>query len=241
MKQFNKISKHNLNMEDANRILEQAFKAAQAEPNTIPLDVLAANGLFQKRRHTVRMVFIVSAITIFLLLAVLFVSQIPSSFTIKNKMEEDAYNPVYQVDVDSFMLVDKVSASIDGRHIPVYETESHVYSVEPPINGKMEITVTLLNQKSAAQYIDVTMVDKDNPVAESCHREGSLIYLYLSDELSGVDFDHIQTTTLDGKNVEPISVDPSSGCVTFSHLEETVNVYVPDHAGNRLQLILSIS
>ena len=48
MKQFNKISKHNLNMEDANRILEQAFKAAQAEPNTIPLDVLAANGLFQK-------------------------------------------------------------------------------------------------------------------------------------------------------------------------------------------------
>ena len=49
MKQFNKISKYNLNMEDANRILEQAFKAAQAEPNTIPLDVLAANGLFQKK------------------------------------------------------------------------------------------------------------------------------------------------------------------------------------------------
>ncbi len=87
MKQFNKISKYNLNMEDANRILEQAFKAAQAEPNTIPLDVLAANGLFQKKRHTVRNIFIVTAITIFLLLAVLYVSRIPSSFTIKNKAE----------------------------------------------------------------------------------------------------------------------------------------------------------
>ena len=147
MKQFNKISKYNLNMEEnnndkkANRILEQAFKAAQAEPNTIPLDVLAANGLFQKKRHTVRNIFIVTAITIFLLLAVLYVSRIPSSFTIKNKAEEDEYNPVYQVNVDSFMLVDRVSVSIDGRHIPVYETESHVYSVEPPVNGQMEMVL----------------------------------------------------------------------------------------------------
>ena len=241
MKFFNKLSAPELDMDAANTILEQVFEAADTDPNTIPLDVLAANGLYRRKRHILQNILFVGAIVLVLLLAFLYVLSIPSSFTVQNQMAEDEFNPVYTIDVDSFMLVNQVNVTIDGHNLPIYEEDSHVYTVEPSLNGQMEVTVTLLNGKSTTQYVDVTNVDKENPVALGCEREGSLIYLYLSDELSGIDYDSIRTATLTGEAVTPASVDPAAGCVTFSHLEETVNVYVSDFAGNELQLILSIS
>ena len=68
-----------------------------------------------------------------------------------------------------------------------------------------------------------------------------MVYLYLSDGLSGIDYDSLQAVSLTGEPVTPVSVEPQSGCVTFSNLEATINVYVSDLAGNRLQLILSLT
>ncbi len=105
----------------------------------------------------------------------------------------------------------------------------------------MEVAVTLINGQNAVESVDVTAVDRDSPVAVDCRREGSFVYLYLSDELSGIDYDSLQAVSLTGEAVTPVSVEPQTGCVTFSNLEATVNVYVSDLAGNRLQLILSLT
>lgn len=241
MKLFNKPSKPQLDIDTASRILAQALESVDAEPNTISLDELIANGLYRKKRHIFQKVILAGVIALVLVLAFLYVISIPSSFTIQNQMAEGDFNPVYRIIADSPMLVDRVNVAIDGHSIPVYEIESHVYSVEPSLNGQMEVTVTLANKNSSTQHVDVTNVDKENPVAIGCSKEGDLVFLYLSDNLSGIDYDNIKAATLTGETVEPASVDPSSGCVTFSNLTETVNVYVSDLAGNQLQLILSIS
>lgn len=241
MKLFNKSSKPQLDIDAASRILAQALKAAEAEPNTISLDELIANGLYRRKRHIFQKFIFAGVIALVLALAFLYVISIPSSFTIQNQMAEDDFNPVYKINADSPMLVDRVNVVIDGHSIPVYEIDSHVYSVEPSLNGQMEVTVTLANKNSSTQYVDVTNVDKENPIAVGCSKEGDLVFLYLSDNLSGIDYENIKAATLTGETVEPASVDPSSGCVTFSGLTETVNVYVSDLAGNQLQLILSIS
>lgn len=237
MKMFKKSSIPQLDLETASRILEHAFEANQMETNTIPLDVLVSYSNYRRERFTLQRTVLVVIMTLFLLLPLLF---IPSSFTVEQIDTDTPYNPVFRLEVDSFMLVERVSASIDGSNIPVYETDAHVYSIEPTKNGQMAVTVTLVNKQTRTEYIDVTAVDREVPVVTSCTRDDDHIYLYLSDWDSGVDFPAIQAVSLSGTAVIPDSMDPVAGCVIFTGVTESLNVFVPDLAGNKLQIVLTI-
>lgn len=237
MRLFRKSSASQLDLDIANQILEQVFEANDMELNSISLEALASYSNYRRERFTMQRTILVIIMTLFILLPLLFV---PSSFAIEDQSSQYTFNPVYRMEVNSFMLVDRVTATIDGHNVPVYEVDSHVYSIEPPINGTMEVTVTLLNHQTSTQYVDVTTVDREVPVATACNKDGDLIYLYLSDEISGVDYDKMQAFDLDGKEVVPISIDTENNCVTFKDVKDTLNVYVPDIAGNQLHLIVSI-
>lgn len=238
MKPFRKSSVPQLDFETASKILEQAFEANQMDNNSIPLEVLASYSSYRRDRFTLQRTILVMIMALFLLLPLLF---IPSTFTInEDPTPVRNYNPVYRLEVDSFMLVERINATIDGYNIPVYEVDAHIYSIEPSRNGRMEVTVTLINRQTKTQYVDVTTVDREVPVATSCTKDGNLIHLYLSDGESGVDFQGIEAIDLNGNTITPVTVDSEKGCITFSDISDTLNVYVPDLAGNRLQLILSI-
>lgn len=234
---FRKPAVSQLDLEIANQILEQVFEANNMELNSISLEALASYSSYRRERFTLQRTILVIIMALFILLPLLF---IPSSFTIVEQSGQYDFNPVYRMEVDSFMLVERITATIDGRNVPVYEVDSHVYSIEPPVNGKMEVTVTLLNRQTSTQYVDVTTVDREVPVATACNKDGDLVYLYLSDGLSGVDFDKIQAVDLDGHEIVPVSVDVETGCITFEDVDNTLNVFVPDLARNQLHLIISM-
>lgn len=235
---FHKSSIPQLSFEEASRILEKAFEANDMENNTIPLEVLASYSNYRKERFTLQRTILAVIMVLFLLLPLLF---IPASFTINvDETLARSYNPVYRLAVDSRMLVERVNATIDGYNIPVYEMDSHVYSIEPSRNGQMVVTVTLFNRQSVTRYVDVTDVDREVPSVVSCTKKDDLIYLYLADEDSGVNFDRIEALDLEGQIIEPVSVDEESGCVTYPAKSDTVNVYVEDLAGNKLQLVLTM-
>lgn len=238
MKVFQKSSAPQLSYEVANRILERAFEANEMENNSIPLEVLASYSSYRKERFTLQRTVLVIIMTLFILLPLLFV---PAAFTVNvDETIGRNFNPVYRLTVDSLMLVDRVSATIDGFNIPVYEVDSHVYSIEPSRNGEMEVTVTLINKQTVTQHVDVTGVDREVPTAVSCSKEGDELHLYLSDSGSGVDYSKIEAYGLDGNAIEPSAVNEQTGCVTLPAVSDTINVYVADLAGNKLQLILTI-
>ena len=152
MKAFRKSSVPQLDIEATGRILAQAFEASQMELNTIPPEVLASYRNYRRERFTLQRTILVIIMTLFLLLPFLFV---PSSFSVQIQSfgpetgaADTCFNPVYRLEVDSFMLVERVNATVDGHNVPVYETDSHVYSIEPHQNGKMAVTVTLVNSLS---------------------------------------------------------------------------------------------
>lgn len=237
MNMFKRSSVPQLDLETASRILEHAFEANQMETNSIPLDVLVSYSNYRRERFTLQRTVLVVVMALFLLLPLLF---IPSSFTVSRINTDTPYNPIFRLQVDSFMLVERVSASIDGHNIPVYETDAHVYSIEPSRNGQMAVTVTLVNRQTRTEYIEVTSVDREVPVVTSCSRDEDRIYLYLSDWDSGVDFPAIQAVDPNGSAVIPDFADPATGCVIFSEITDSLNVFVPDLAGNKLQLILTV-
>lgn len=238
MKTFRKSSVPQLPLEEASKILAQALAANEMEGNSIPLEVLASYSSYRRERFSLQRAILLIIMILFLLLPLWF---IPCSFTVNedSALERD-YNPVYRLEVDSFMMVSRVNATIDGYNIPVYEVDAHVYSIEPTRNGQMTITVTLLNKQTMTQYVDVNGVDREVPTAVSCTKEGDQIYLYLSDSGSGIDFSEIEAMDLQGQIIEAVSIDEEAGCIVFPANSDTMNVNVPDKAGNKLHLILTL-
>ncbi|MBD5396483.1 MAG: hypothetical protein HDR71_19955 [Lachnospiraceae bacterium] len=238
MKFFRKSSVPQLPLEEASKILAQALAANEMEDNSIPLEVLASYSSYRKERFSLKRVILLIIMILFLMLPFLFV---PCSFTVVEDPNLDRdYNPVYSLEVDSFMLVSRVNATIDGYNIPVYEVGAHVYSIEPSRNGQMTVTVTLRNRQTMTQYVDVNTVDREVPTAISCTKEGDQIHLYLSDSGAGIDFEEIEALDLQGQIIEPVSMDEEAGCIVFPATFDTINVNVPDRAGNKLHLILTM-
>lgn len=234
---FQKTPEPQLDMETAGKILEQAFAANDTEPNTTPLDVLTAYSNYRRERFTLQRSVLVVVMVLFLLLPFLF---IPPSFTLSLPPQASVSNPVYRLQVDTFMLVERITATIDGHSLPVYEVDSHVYSIEPTRNGRMEVTLTLINHQTQTQYIEVDSVDLDAPTIVSNQVRNGLVYLYLSDPGSGIHYEEILATAPDGQEVPPLSYDEETGCVIFRYPEQSLNVYIPDYAGNALHLILTV-
>ena len=174
---------------------------------------------------------------LFLLLPFLFIAP---SFKIQPDTSGFGSNPIYQVKVDSFMPVTRVTATIDGHNVPVYETDSHVYSIEPSMNGHMTVSVTLFNHQTVTHFADVENVDVEAPLVVSNNIDTDNIYLYLSDTGSGVNYEGIKAVSLSGQEILPASYDASAGYVAFAYPSETLNVYIPDNADNTLHLILTV-
>lgn len=234
---FSKKNQPQLDIEEASKILENIFSASQVEPNSIPLDVLTAYSNYRRERFSLQRTILVIIMILFLLLPFLFIAPV---FSIESTSPEDAPNPSYQIALDTFMPVQRVTANIDGHNIPVYETASHIYSIEPSMNGHMTVSITLINHQTITHSVDVKNVDTEAPLVVSNSVDSENIYLYLSDTGTGIDYAKIKAVSLSGQNFYPVSYDTASGCVAFEYPPESLNVYVPDHAGNTLQLILTV-
>lgn len=232
-----KEPKIELELDQACKILEQVFEVNHVEQNTIPLEVLAAYSDYRKERFSLQRLILVIILVLFFMLPFLF---IPSAFTITADKEASAPNPTYTLEVTSPMLVKRVNASIDGRSVPVYETDAHIYSIEPAINGQMAVTVTLMNNQETTQYINVETVDLEAPAVVSNGMDSEHIFLYVSDTGTGIDYEHVKGIDMNGKTVAPVVYDPESGCIAFQYPKDTLNVYIPDFAENTLHLILSV-
>lgn len=232
-----KATEPQLDIDAASKILENVFEISQVEPNTIPLDVLTAYSNYRKERFALQRTVLVVVMVLFLMIPFLFISP---SFTIRMASGENALNPVYEVNLDTFMPVERITATIDGRNIPVYETDTHVYTIEPALNGQMVVSITLLNNQTVTHFIDVENVDKDAPLVVSNKVDKENIYLYLSDTGTGIDYEAIKAVSISGQELRPAFYDTSAGCVAFAYGDESLNVYIPDYAGNELHLILTV-
>lgn len=237
MLRHEKAPEVSIDLDTAGKILENVFEKSQVEPNSVPLEVLTSYSSYRKERFALQRTALIVIMVLFLLLPMLFIAP---SFTLEEP--EDGYDSsqVYTVTVDNFLPIARVTASIDGHNVPVYEVDAHVYSIEPATNGRMTVTVTLFNQQTMTKYVDVGNVDADAPVLVSNDYDGETIYLNLSDADSGINFDDIKAIDSKGNTLTPIYCDESTGRVGFTYPEESMNVYISDNAGNTLQLVISL-
>lgn len=104
----------------------------------------------------------------------------------------------------------------------------------------MTIVVTLKNRQYSTLTYDVSGVDTATPVLLSNESQDGQIFLHLSDTESGVDYESIYALDLNGNTLEPAAYNEEENYVIFSYPTSSMNVYIPDKAGNTLQLVLTI-
>lgn len=237
MFKFKKTPEIVLDEEMADKILKNIFEKTNVEPNSIPLEVLTAYSSYRKERFFLQRSILVIMMVIFLMLPFLFIAP---DFSINADDDKYTSTPAYEVALNSSMPVSRVTATIDGRNVPVYEVDAHKYSIEPPVNGRMKVTVTLLNKQQTTQYIDVDNVDMDVPILISSNWDDDYLYLTLTDNQSGINFDEVKAVKSGGSNVSPVSYNESTGRIVFAYPDDSLNIYIPDNAGNALHLVINL-
>lgn len=237
LKRRNKSAGPELELETAGRMLEEIFRECEKHPNKVPLEILVSYSNYRKERYSAQKTVLTVILVLFFLLPLLF---IPPTFSLSLRENSSPGSPVYSLSVGGFLPVTRVTATVDGRNMPVYETGNALYDVEPTMNGTLTVSVTLFNHQYAVQSLEVNTVDHDPPALLDSYMEGDSIFLTLSDSGSGINYANIYMMTADGIRRMPVWIVPESGLVQFPCIGDSMNVYVSDLSGNQLHLLLTI-
>ncbi len=220
----------------ATRMLEDIFDQANVEHNTVPIEALSAYSGYKKERFKPRKTLLAIAIVLVALLPVLFVSP---DYSVSKGTSGDGNGTEYEIDVSSVLPVGYVTASMNGRKLPVYEVDSHTYMVEPEENGELEVEVSLFNDQKESQTVEVTGIDGDGPAVTGSRMKGADLVIYVSDDGSGVDYDAAYALNESGNTVEPKAVSEKKGTITFRRPQKGWEIFIPDRSGNCTHLKLA--
>ena len=217
----------------ASQMLENVFEACQRTPNTIPLKTLISYSNYRKERFSFQKILLVLILVLFCLLPLLFLY--PEVRILGNETDTP-YFPSYTISVDAPLPVQSVYAVLDGKAVLVSATGKNQYTVELKANGTLTVTAILINRQYQTRTVSVTGADVQAPTCSSSRLSEGVVYLTLSDEGSGVDYANVTAWKPDGTKLLPLSVDEAEGLVTFPCSQGSLEVYVPDLAGNTLHL-----
>lgn len=225
-----------LDEQTASAIMSNVFAACEREPSAVPLSVLASYTQYRRDRYSLQKSILIFTLVVFLLLPICFIAP---RFEVTEIGRSQTGIPTYEVNVHSILPVRLVSARLDDRPVAVYESDASIFTVEPAANGRLTITVTLINRQYDVWSIDVTGVDATAPVLEGSEVLGSTLRIFLSDEGVGVDFEKAYAVANDGSSIAVTGYSAEDGYIDFP-FDQSLNIYIPDHNGNTLQLVLTV-
>ena len=225
-----------LNIDQANAMLSQILQECSVPENTVSLEDLISLSNYRKERYPLQRGAAIVLLVILLVLPVMFIAP---DFTVKAAAGANVYN-LYTVTVENALPVSEVQASMNGSSLPVEQIDTHFYAISLKQNGTMSVTVTLRNGQLLTQEIQVNDVDETPPVVTENTSDADHLYLHLADDKSGVDYEAITAATLTGSPVDILSFDQDTGLVTLEYPDESLTVTIPDYAGNKLTLMLTV-
>ncbi len=218
-----------LDVQTANRILNNVFAACSMEPSSIPVETLEAWGNYRKPKFQMARNISYLFLMALMLLPLLFVRPI---VIVERTDVEAAKNAVYCIRVKSLMPMQTVSATLNGIPVDLEKSDSKDYAAEVQENGIFTVKAVSLNGQVTLKTYEISYLDTEKPVLADYDTKDGLLYLVVHDRFSGIDYDNIT-------GLAPVSYDEKAETIIFEMPKETVNLTIPDKAGNALTLLLS--
>lgn len=225
-----------LSEEAAQALLQNVFAACDQAPNTVPLSKLSSYSEYRREKYALQKGILLLVLVLFL--AIPFCFLLPR-FRVTDITDEGAPVPRYAITVDSRFPLRRVTAELNGHNVTVYETGDRQFAVEPAANGTLTVTVTNRNHQYETVSLEVTGVDREPPEMTGDSKTNNLLYIYLEDDGSGIDYDAAYAETMSGEVILPAKT--GEGYIAFPYPKESVSIFVPDERGNILHLVVTLA
>lgn len=220
----------------ADQILQNVFADSQTPPSSIPLEVLISYSNYRKERFAFQKLVLIFIILLFCLLPFLFIYP---DFEIVLDGNGGSYPPTYTFSLDTDFPIKSVVATLNDTPLSVTQTGTQSFSLEPSKNGVLLVSVTLWNNQTNTEIIEVDTLDTTAPVFLSSKKENQQILLYVNDAYSGIDYKNITAVDSNGKPASVSRYNELEGVVVFDYPQTSLDIYIPDFAGNTLHLVLN--
>ncbi|MCF0146054.1 MAG: hypothetical protein HUJ73_05655, partial [Eubacterium sp.] len=198
-----------LTYSQAEILLYDIITSLHMQPSEFALSALVSYGEFRARKNVLQRVILVAVLCLFALCPIIFLS--PNLTVEKIDELSKEWEPVYGIYFKSMIPPDSVYANIGSEFLTVTRDADGTYMVAPTKAGKMEVTVTTISHQSTTTTVDVTHVDYYPPVLEDYAVKDDKLYIYASDEDSGIDPEKCFIENPDGTIVPPISYNEETG------------------------------
>lgn len=160
-------------------------------------------------------------------------------FTIKVGETTDFLSSDVEINISSFLPVKSINAVLNSEEIELNKVSKKTYTGTVKSNGSLEICVENVNGMSNTVFEQINALDDTPPSVSSNGIEKDELFVYIEDSQSGIDYSSIYSSTDEGENSSPESIDKLNGIVSFKMNEDVLHILVKDNAGNESQITFS--
>lgn len=148
----------------------------------------------------------------------------------------DYITTTMELKVKSLLPIKKIELALDGNSLEPTKTGSKSYQVTLNSNGMLELKLTSLNLMKTIVYEPVSVLDDTPPTIKDNIIEDGVLSFRLEDTQSGVNYSSIFASDEDNPEILPLSIDRSTGLVTFEMQNENLVITAKDNIGNELHI-----
>lgn len=220
-----------LSAAEAEEILSQVFMDCYEDANSIPVEQLESYSNYRSEKMNLQKIIAELGLVIFIILPCFFVRP---QFSVSNPVVGERGLPLYTVTVSNYLPIYSVTAVQKGYSLPVYQKEKRVFTIEPVQEGPMTVRVSLFSRQWESTVVQVGQVDEQPPTLEGTALDGNTVYVYVSDDSSGIDYEKCYAIDENGNKRASTEYDESVGYLEFHNATDVDKIIVFDKYGNKL-------
>lgn len=225
-----------LSTTEAEAILQEVFLECYADTNSIPIEQMEQYSNYRTERLSLQRVLSIALFIAFILLPIFF---IPPRFNVSESEAGDRGLPVYTVTVYSRLPIKSVTAIMENYSLPVCQREKNVFTVEPTANGSITVTVTLFSGQWNSRTFNINVLDETAPKYIGSSLDGEVLYIYVKDDESKIDYDKAYLEDEKGQITKQLSFNEEVGYFEITSIPESGILHVFDKYENELTVSIA--
>lgn len=151
----------------------------------------------------------------------------------------DYISTTMELKIKSLLPVNSMEVSLNGSPVEITKTGLKTYSAVLKSNGTLTVKLTCFNKMKTVIDEQVDVLDDTPPVIKDKIVENGILSFRLEDSQSGVDYSSISACDEDNQDIAPMSIDRSTGRVTFELIKDNLNITAKDNIGNELHVTIT--
>lgn len=141
-----------------------------------------------------------------------------------------------ELKIQSLLPIKSMELALDGTPVETVKIGPKTYSAKLTNNGMLEVKLTSLNWMKTILYEQVNVLDDTPPTVKDNVIEDGVLSFRLEDTQSGVNYSSIYASDDENPEILPLSIDRSTGLITFELKRDNLSITAKDLIGNELHV-----